>query len=176
MSLLSLFLAGEGVVNSLGSQPWKLWSQTQHISPKSNSASSAPHRPLQGPLVPPQTQSSQASSLFTVPLCQGNLLPSFPLKPPPSFSSTLVGTPVPDPSCGECESGRLCSWVMVGSLRTCGVPLGCWEGGSAGGYNPKERQDINRRFLRDCAQRCLRVSEWSWKVGEGGTLLKKKTL
>lgn len=40
------------------------------------------------------------------------------------------------------------------------------EGGSAGGYHPKERLAINRRFLGDCAQRCLRVCLGEMLVGQ----------
>lgn len=48
-------------------------------------------------------------------------------------------------------------------------------GGSPGllGGAILEGLDINR-FLRDCAQRCLRVSEGSWKVREGEAVLQKK--
>lgn len=51
------------------------------------------------------------------------------------------------------------------NLEVVGDPLGCWEGDSAGGYNPKEGLNINR-FLRDCAQRYLKVFETFWKVRE----------
>lgn len=59
----------------------------------------------------------------------------------------------------------------MGGWQEAYEPRGC--GGSPGLL---EGLDLNREFLRDCVQRCSRVSEGSWKVREGGAVLKKKAL
>lgn len=128
VSLLSLFLAGELVLKSPGASALYVWSQTVPIfsyMPQAHSAPSAQQAPS-GPSCPPKTQPLQASFLLTASFCQGNPLPSLSLRPPTSFSSTLVGASVPGPSSGECELGRL-SW---GGQLVCYEPGGC--GGSLG--------------------------------------------
>lgn len=137
VSLLSLFLAGERVICSRGPSPGCFEAKPATLS----LISFSPLSPFRGSqfltvpfrAFPPQTELLQASFPPLSPFHLRNLLPSLPFPSPettPSFSSTLVGAPVPRPSFGKCESGRLlglASWQAI-NLEVVGSPPGHWGG------------------------------------------------
>lgn len=70
VSLLSLFLAGEMVVNPLGPQPWMLWSRTWHIFSYIPQPTQCLQllSPLQSPLAPLRHSSPLQPFLSSLPL------------------------------------------------------------------------------------------------------------
>ena len=125
LSLLSLFLAGEGVANPLGPPPWMFWSQTRHIF------SCIPQHPEHLQLL---TVPFRAPSRLFSPHCPFMPRKPSPLAPPETIPLSpalwwgllYLVPPLENVSQGVCILG----WVR-GRVREPGGfvgPLAWWEG------------------------------------------------